>query len=176
MFIDGSSVSKQRAVAASATAVPLRLTDTNKLKSTVSLPESMGNRRKARKPIQIIQEIINQNNNENRSSPLVDRRATVGFNDGGVESSSSEQRAPADDASHSPALVIDSTHDSTTTVSVIGRARERKRLLHYRHAISSPIDRILVLSKAVIDALFAHACALSDWTTLIRELRSTYFF
>ena len=166
MFIAGPSASKQRqaAAAAAVATVPLRPTDTNKLETT-------GNRRKTRKPIQIIQEIINQNN-ENRSSLLADRRHAVGFNDDGDTSSPREQHVTADDESHSPALDIDSTHDSTTTttVSVIERG---KATLHYHHAISGPTDCITVLSKAMIDAFFAR---LSDWTTFIRELRSTYYF
>jgi hypothetical protein len=102
MFIDGNSSSKQR----QQNSAPLRPTDTNKFKTTSSLPDTNSNnnstsRRKSRKPIQILHESIN--NNENKTSQIDDDIHSIGFIDEDDETTHSinNNPLPNDDESHS---------------------------------------------------------------------------
>jgi len=138
MFIDGNSSSKQQQQKQRQrqNSAPLRPTDTNKLKSTSSLPETNSNnntttttRRKSRKPIKILEESINDN--ENKTSQIDEDAQSIGFIDEddettthSIDNTYHEQDTtsislPNDDESHSTTVDIDSTNDSNTTVSFI---------------------------------------------------------
>ncbi|CAF4307412.1 unnamed protein product, partial [Rotaria sp. Silwood2] len=140
MFIDGNSTSKQKQRHNSA---PLRPTDTNKFKTISSLPDTNSNtnnntitsRRKSRKPIKIIQESIN--NNENKTSQIDEDIQSIDFIDDddditttttttthSINNTYNEENTtnislPNDDESHSNTVDIDTTNDSNTTVSII---------------------------------------------------------
>jgi hypothetical protein len=140
MFIDGNSSSKQQQQKQRQrqNSAPLRPSDTNKLKSTSSLPETNSNnnnttttttRRKSRKPIKILEESINDN--ENKTSQIDEDAQSIGFIDEddettthSIDNTYHEQDTtsislPNDDESHSTTVDIDSTNDSNTTVSFI---------------------------------------------------------
>ncbi|CAF0945210.1 unnamed protein product [Rotaria sordida] len=138
MFIDGNSTSKQKQRHNSA---PLRSTDTNKFKTISSLPDTNSNttttatninnntttsRRKSRKPIKIIQESIN--NNENKTSQIDEDIQSIEFIDDdddlttthSINNTYNEENItnislPNDDESHSNTIDIDTTNDSNTT-------------------------------------------------------------
>ncbi|CAF3340293.1 unnamed protein product [Rotaria sp. Silwood2] len=136
MFIDGNSTSKQKQRHNSA---PLRPTDTNKFKTISSLPDTNSNtnnntitsRRKSRKPIKIIQESIN--NNENKTSQIDEDIQSIDFIDDddditttttttthSINNTYNEENTtnislPNDDESHSNTVDIDTTNDSNTT-------------------------------------------------------------
>ncbi|CAF3761458.1 unnamed protein product [Rotaria sp. Silwood1] len=138
MFIDGNSTTKQKQRHNSA---PLRPTDTNKFKTISSLPDTNSNittttttttsRRKSRKPIKIIQEPIN-NNNENKTSQIDEDIQSIEFIDDDAddtttittthsinntynEKNTTNICLPNDDESHSNIVDIDTTNDSNTT-------------------------------------------------------------
>jgi hypothetical protein len=114
MFIDGNSSSKQR----QQNSAPLRLTDTNKFKTTSSLPDTNSNhnnsisRRKSRKPTKLLEESLN--NNENKTLQIDDDINSIGFIDADDETTHSINTNPPshNDESHS-------LNDSNTTVSFI---------------------------------------------------------
>ncbi|CAF1245321.1 unnamed protein product [Rotaria sordida] len=161
MFIDGNSASKQKQRHNSA---PLRSTDTNKFKTISSLPDTNSNttttatninnntitsRRKSRKPIKIIQESIN--NNENKTSQIDEDIQSIEFIDDdddlttthSINNTYNEENItnislPNDDESHSNTIDIDTTNDSNTTNGEISLPEWLEPI----HSISSTNDDI----------------------------------
>jgi hypothetical protein len=171
MFIDGNS-SKQQQRQNSA---PLRPTDTNKLRSTSSLPDTNSNgstsRRKSRKPIKIIQD-----SNENKSINLDEDTQSIGFIDEDDDitavthsvnnTSYNEQNSlpnDDDDESHSNTVDTDFTNNSNTTVSFILNLRFISfSKIFYQLKISCRIDYISTFLKDVMDVFFEY---ISDFDT-----------
>ncbi|CAF3831561.1 unnamed protein product [Rotaria sordida] len=170
MFIDGNSTSKQKQRHNSA---PLRSTDTNKFKTISSLPDTNSNttttatninnntttsRRKSRKPIKIIQESIN--NNENKTSQIDEDIQSIEFIDDdddlttthSINNTYNEENItnislPNDDESHSNTIDIDTTNDSNTTNGEISLP-EWLEPIHSISSTNDDIDSFSLLSSS----------------------------